>query len=75
MFPGTELGLRAEATHEHGGAATAELSARALSSFQNSHSQPVLSGVMGNLDRVRRSRQSESSPALAQFEKGEALLL
>lgn len=73
-LPDTELDLREEAANEHGGAATGELNGRALSSVQNSHSQPLLSGVMGTLDSVRRSQQSESSPTLAQFEQGVGLL-
>lgn len=67
----TELGLRGDAAQDHGQAVSMELSGKCVSSVENIQSQPLLSGVMGSLDRVRRHQQSASSPGLLPFSQEE----
>lgn len=73
-FP-AELGLRAESEQHQGREVTATLKGKCASSVESSQLQPLLSGVMGTLDRVRRSEQSASSPELSPFGEAERLHL
>ncbi|CAM9699907.1 unnamed protein product, partial [Ectocarpus sp. 8 AP-2014] len=66
-----ELGLRVEAEQDQRRVVCGELSGSCTSIAENGHSQPVLSGVMGSLDRVRRTHHSMSSPGFLAFAQAE----
>ena len=74
LFP-VELGLRAESEQHQGGEVTAAFKGKRVSSVESNQLQPLLTGAMGTLDRVRRTEQSASSPELSPFGEAERLHL